>query len=183
MCGRYWIDADESGEMQELLSRLRQDENVKTEGEIFPGDHVPVLCKSRAGNVRPFAMEWGYRMPDGKRLINARSETAAEKPMFRDSMRLRRCLLPMSSYFEWEKLDGEKRRRRIAPQEEGMHYLAGLYRYKQDLPVCTVLTTAAADEISFIHHRMTVILNSRDAERWLSGEEIDFRARLSMKYE
>ena len=85
------------------IQRTAGAEAVKGAGEVFPGDRVPVLCLSRAGNLRPFAMDWGYTLSDGKRLINARSETAAEKPMFRESMRLRRCLLPMSAYFEWER--------------------------------------------------------------------------------
>ena len=99
MCGRYWIERDGNEELERIIAAIQRQAPVKTEGEIFPGDAVPVLCRSRAGNVRPFAMEWGYHMGDGSRIINARSETAAEKPMFRESLALRRCILPMSVYF------------------------------------------------------------------------------------
>ena len=130
------------------LQRGAEAEAVKVAGEVFPGDRVPVLCLSRAGNLRPFAMDWGYTLSDGKKLINARSETAAEKPMFRESMRLRRCLMPMSAYFEWEKREGGKRKYRIAP--------------------------AAAPEIEFIHGRMPVLLSAADREVWIREGGGDF---------
>jgi len=184
MCGRYWIERDGNEELERIIAEMqRYDLPVKTEGEIFPGDRVPVLCKSRAGNVRPFAMEWGYHMPDGRRLINARSETAAEKPAFRESMALRRCLLPMSAYFEWETQQKEKIKHRIAPEAGGLHYLAGLYRFEGKTPVCTVLTAEAAPDIAFIHHRMPVILGRESMDAWLSGGSIDFTRNPSLIHE
>ena len=182
MCGRYWIDPGESPELERIIAEMQRFEGAKTQGEIFPGDKVPVLCRSRAGNVRPFAMEWGYHMPDGRRLINARSETAAEKSMFRQSMQLRRCLLPMSAYFEWQAGPEGKQKHRIAPKQAGMHYLAGLYRFEDSNPVCTVLTRAAAEEIAFIHHRMPVILSANEKESWLSGIPWDFAGYPDLEY-
>lgn len=172
MCGRYWIEEEPEGEMAEIIAqmqRLNLERPVRSSGEVFPGDLVPVVCFSRGGRARPFAMEWGYTLPDGKKIINARSETAAEKPLFRESARLRRCLLPMSAYFEWEKRDGAKIKYRIAPVESGLHFLAGLYRFEGETPVCTVLTAPAAAEIAFIHDRMPVILPRAAREAWLEG--------------
>lgn len=180
MCGRYWIDPEDNAELAQIIAEMQHCESVKTVGEIFPGDSVPVLCRSRAGNVRPFGMEWGYRMDGGKRLINARSETAAEKPMFRESMVNRRCILPMNAYFEWEARPEGRQKYRIAPQGEGLCYLAGLYRFEGRNPVCTVLTTAAAPDIAFIHHRMPVILSSGETEAWLGGKSIDFSRRMNL---
>lgn len=182
MCGRYWIEQDDEELMEIIAQMQRLDVQAKTEGEIFPGDRVPVLCRSRAGRVRPFAMEWGYLLNDGKRIINARSETAAEKPMFREGMTMRRCLLPMSAYFEWEKREDGKQKYRITPEEKGLHYLAGIYRFEGVKPVCTVLTTAAANEISFIHHRMPVLIVKGEEENWLSGGEINFNRSLPLMY-
>ena len=183
MCGRYWIEADQNEEMMEIIKRMqRLDAPMKTAGEIFPGDGVPVLCKSRAGNIRPFAMEWGWRMDGGRRIINARSETIFEKPLFRDGIRNRRCLLPMSAYFEWEtRLEG-KIKYRIAPEGSGIFYLAGLYRFEGGKPLCTVITTAAQPDIAFIHHRMPVILNGAERESWLGGGEIDFAKQVKLDF-
>lgn len=185
MCGRYWIEPEDSEEILRVIQqmqRLDPDLRVQTSGEIFPGDGVPVLCLSRAGNVRAFAMAWGYRLGDGKRIINARSETAAERPLFRDGMRNRRCLLPMSAYFEWEKLDGQRRKYRIAPTGCGLHYLAGLYRFEGNFPACTVLTTQAAPEIAFIHERMPVILGPSQRDAWLREGALDDAGRPSLTF-
>ncbi|MGM9659509.1 MAG: SOS response-associated peptidase family protein [Faecousia sp.] len=68
--------------------------NVKGKtGDVFPGDAAAVVASNRHCESQPFAMEWGYHLPDGKRIINARSETAAQKAMFADGIRQRRCLI------------------------------------------------------------------------------------------
>lgn len=169
MCGRYFIDPEDR-ELAQLIAQMqRTDAPVKTSGEMFPGDKLPVLCLSRAGNVRAFGMKWGFTLPNGRRVINARSETAREKPLFAQSMACRRCLLPMSAYFEWAP-DGRGRvRHRIWPRQPGLHFLAGLYRFEEGQPVCCVLTAPAAAEIAFIHPRMPVILPGEAREDWLRG--------------
>ncbi|MFR3409695.1 MAG: SOS response-associated peptidase family protein [Christensenellales bacterium] len=104
MCGRFFLaDSDNSGELRGIIDQLnRRGATVKT-GEIFPTDTVPVLANNRNRRVVPFPMQWGYTLPDGRLLINARSETAGEKPLFQDAMRQHRCLIPATDYFEWEK--------------------------------------------------------------------------------
>ena len=181
MCGRYWIEQDDPQLMEIIAEMQRLDVQAKAEGEIFPGDKVPVLCKSRAGRVRPFAMEWGYKLDGGKRIINARSETAAEKPMFREGMAMRRCLLPMSAYFEWEKAGNGKKKHRISPEVNGLFCLAGIYRFENDRPKCTVLTMDAAEEIRFIHPRMPVLIPWEQTEKYLGGEDPAWQ--MKMKFE
>ena len=84
MCGRYYIAeddlSDELSRMIDELNRKKTPEGLKTSGEIFPSDIVPVLANSRKQDVQPFAMRWGYAFPNGRPIINARSETAAQKP-------------------------------------------------------------------------------------------------------
>lgn len=104
MCGRYYIAEDDMPEEMariiEEINRKKTPEGMKTSGEIFPSDIVPVLANSRQQDVQPFAMRWGYTFPNSKPVINARAETAAIKPMFKDGMKQRRCLIPASNYFE-----------------------------------------------------------------------------------
>ena len=97
MCGRYYIpEEDSAAELQQIIDQLdRKGHRVKT-GEIFPSDTVPVIANTKNLQPSPFAMPWGFTLPDGKLIINARSESAAEKPMFRDGMLQRRCLIPAS---------------------------------------------------------------------------------------
>ena len=183
MCGRYWID-DQDEIIAKFVSKIAgKNPGVKTSGEIFPGDSVPVICRSRGGSVKPFAMEWGFSLSGGKKLINARIETADQKPMFRESMQNRRCLLPMSAYFEWEKAGNGKKKHRILPEINGLFCLAGLYRYENDAPKCTVLTMEAADEIKFIHPRMPVLIPWEHAGNYLRGEKPAYQMKMKFQPE
>lgn len=169
MCGRYYIrEEDSASDLQEIIEQLnRRGQFVKT-GEIFPSDVVPVIANSKTMKARPFAMPWGYKMPDGKLIINARSETASEKPMFRDGMLQRRCLIPASHYFEWEKRQREKVKYAIKPTGSESLYLAGLYRVEGNSARFTILTRTPADSIAFIHDRMPVILPKAALSDWLN---------------
>ena len=129
MCGRYYIAPDEEEEdWEEIIAILqRRSETVKT-GDIFPSDTVPVIANSRSMRPTPFAMRWGYLLPNGKRVMNARSETAADRALFRDGMCQRRCLIPASNYFEWERKATGKVKYAIRPRQNGLMYMAGIYR-------------------------------------------------------
>ena len=141
MCGRYFLaDSGNSGELRGIIDQLnRRGATVKT-GEIFPTDTVPVLANNRNRRVMPFPMQWGYTLPDGRLLINARSETAGEKPLFQDAMRQHRCLIPAMNYFEWEKRGREKIKYAIRQADAGLLYMAGLYRVENGRAVFTILT-------------------------------------------
>lgn len=169
MCGRYFLaDSDNSGELRSIIDQLnRRDVTVKT-GEIFPTDTVPVLANNRNRRVVPFPMQWGYTLPDGRLLINARSETAGEKPLFQDAMRQHRCLIPATNYFEWEKRGREKIKYAIRQADVGLLYMAGLYRVENGRAVFTILTRKPAEQIRFIHDRMPVILTSNAKQDWLN---------------
>lgn len=126
--------------------------------------------------LRP--MRWGflphwYKTPtDGPLLINARSETIAEKPAFRAAARERRCLIPATGFYEWTK-DGEGNRLPwyIHPTEGDMLAFAGVWQVwdKGDEPLvtCAIVTTGANEKMSSIHHRMPVILSAEDWPLWL----------------
>ena len=179
MCGRYHLDAGER-ELEEIVRELNRREEkagadkppVKVSGDLYPGDRVPVLCRGRNGGIGAFAMEWGYRMEDGRRLINARLETAAQKPTFRDGMQNRRCLMPMSAYYEWERRGNDRVKYRISPKEDGLNCLAGVYRLEADGARFAVLTMEAAQELSFIHDRMPVLGPFARRETWLLRGEL-----------
>ena len=154
MCGRYFLDPM-------LLQGM-----VKT-GEICPGDTASVFARARSGKAAPHAMKWGWKGPKGRLVINARSETAETSPMFAESMALRRCLIPASGYFEWEKRADGKVKQAIAPEAAEGFYLAGLYRFEEGKPVFVVLTRDAAPAIRHIHDRMPVMLSGEAARAWL----------------
>ena len=170
MCGRYWIDdgreSVELGQIIEQVNRRPAEGPVKTAGEIFPADVAPVVASSRSLTPGAFAMRWGYGMGDGKRIINARSETAGERPLFRDGLRQRRCAVPATRYFEWERAGGNRVKYAIRPAAGGLFYFAGLYRIASGGPEFVILTRPPADSIAFIHDRMPVILPPERVADW-----------------
>ena len=187
MCGRFYVPEDDSIEMIRSIVEYLEHRNVKAKtGDVFPGDVAAVVASNRHLEPQPFAMEWGYHLSDGKRIINARSETAAQKAMFKDGMRQRRCLIPAAHYYEWEKAEGKKVKYAIEPKNSDGFYLAGIYRIEAGKPVFTILTSAAAEGISFIHERMPVILPSEATTDWLNpryhGNDILRAALTEMEY-
>jgi putative SOS response-associated peptidase YedK len=186
MCGRYYIEeADMSGQMRQLVETARgkaeaRGLEIKT-GEIFPSDIVPVIACGRGLKPAVFPMKWGFPSAVGERtLINARSETADAKPLFRRSAGNRRCLLPATNYFEWEKSQGKKTKYSIKTPGPGVMYLAGLYTCSESCPFgeFAILTRQAAGSIAFIHDRMPVIIPEGMISRWLSQAE-DYRSLLA----
>lgn len=179
MCGRFFVPEEISGDefleamLEEATARLTAmtGEKQVARGEVLPSATVAALARGRNGSVGAYPMRWGFRRHDGKGLIiNTRSETALQKPMFRPSMMERRCLIPADRYFEWEKRGKEKTKYAIRPKRSGMIYLAGIYRFEEDqkLPVLSILTREPAPEIAFIHDRMPVIFTGGNHGEWLS---------------
>ena len=179
MCGRYHLDME--GQNSAALAILREasrrqklltGQETLAGGEVFPGQVVAALAVGKKGQGA-FPMRWGFSRPGGSGLlINVRSESALKK--FETSMRSRRCLIPMSWYYEWQALDGGRNKIKYAirPRQAGPAYLAGIYRYEEGekLPVLSVLTREAAPGIAFIHPRMPVILPESLRDAWLSAD-------------
>lgn len=173
MCGRFYIAEEDKAEaLQRIIDLMNRKYNgnpgVKTQGEIRPTDLIMTVANGRSMQQGVFAMRWGYTMPDGKPMFNARSETAAVKPLFADGMKQRRCLIPATCYFEWEKRGDQKIKHAIATQGEEMIYLAGIYRREGNQVACSILTREAADCVAHIHHRMPVILPAEAIPDWLN---------------
>jgi len=171
MCGRYHVETEEENiQMREIMAELnRRNLQVKT-GEIAPGMSAPVLLMED-GKMRPGAMRWGARGVSGM-VINARSETAMQKPMFRHSAVNRRLLLPMSGFYEWKHIAGGRRGTKYAcrPASGSILYMAGLYLPTMDGMRFVVLTRAADGQIARLHDRMPLFIEQAAMEEWLSGE-------------
>ena len=174
MCGRYFIDDSLEG-FEPLIKALNRGKpggtpavQIKT-GEIRPTDVAPAIANSRARRQRPFLMRWGFGGRDSHVVINARSETALVRPMFRDAMLERRCLVPASYYFEWQ-AQGKRRIRHAMTPDGPVMYMAGLYRLEAGEPLAafTILTQKADERIAHVHDRMPVLLPAQWAEEWLS---------------
>lgn len=176
MCGRYYIEIDED-ELRDIAREIEKNKQnypeqlkFKVSGEIFPTDIVPV----QTGISEYQLMKWGFQNFQGRPIINARSETALERTpykesMFRESMLYRRCLVPASGYYEWQK-DGNKRTKYQLYIPNKPMYFAGCWRQEKGSPFRTfvILTRpAAAGGIEAIHDRMPVIIPQHNMRTWL----------------
>lgn len=179
MCGRFYVpDTDLPEELLALLSeaerrRLAVEPGFRLKrGELAPGDTVAVVAPGRAAPSGAFPMRWGFRLGTPARLVfNARSESAGERPLFRESFASRRCLLPAAAYFEWDHRQKRPEKYRFFLPGEPLLYLAGLYRLTAEGAECTVLTREAAGPLADFHERMPVILPREAHAAWLNPRE------------
>lgn len=176
MCGRYTIytDADE----RELLEILRVIEskdregsgsNYKT-GEIFPTDHVPLLIRGNNGGMNVILSDWGFKLR-GRPIINARRETVAEKPLFRNNLINRRCVVPSTGFFEW---NNKKTKYLFNLPGTRMLYMAGLWRGSVDSSEFVIITAEANSSVLPVHDRMPLVLTRDKIESWLYDDEAAF---------
>jgi putative SOS response-associated peptidase YedK len=121
---------------------------------------------------------WAKDSDIGNRMINARAETLAEKPSFRDAFKKRRCIIPASGFYEWRKKgSGAKQPFYFYLREKEVFGFAGLWEEWIDkesgdvLETCTIITTEANGVLKPVHDRMPVILKADDYSRWLDPKE------------
>jgi putative SOS response-associated peptidase YedK len=145
---------------------------------VAPTEDVPVVRAAPTGR-RLDLLHWGLvprwaQDPSiGNRMINARAETAAEKPAFRDALRRRRCLIPADGFYEWKKVEGAKRKQPYLFRMKGDRpfAFAGVWeswrREGEALESFTILTTGPNELLAGVHDRMPVIVAPADYDRWL----------------
>jgi len=120
-----------------------------------------------------FVPSWSKDMSFGSNLINARSETVAEKPTFRHAIKYRRCIIPVSGFYEWSHTGDRKQPYYFQMSDHAPMCLAGLWESWKapdgnELETFTILTTAANKLVAPIHDRMPVILHPDTFTLWLS---------------
>ena len=177
MCGRYTLSTpveklaeefDVSGPLPDLPPSYN----------VAPSQEVAAIVEDGGGERRLELLRWGL-IPAwaddpaiGSRMINARSETAAEKPSFRRAFKERRCLIPADGFYEWQKTNGGKQPYHLKMRDGRPFAFAGLWESwnkdeEGEIRSCTILTTDANDLVGEVHHRMPVILPPETYDLWL----------------
>lgn len=166
MCGRYSLAPDESEEIARIIADVQTrfgTASIHT-GEIFPTNTAPILLADE-NKITPKPMTWGFPGFKGKGvIINARGETALNKPMFRRSLLEGRCAVPTTGFYEW---DRRKTKYRFQLPGRDRLYLAGLWNIFQGEERFVILTTASNDTIINVHDRMPVLLTDDEVTPWL----------------
>ena len=180
MCGRYASSRGAADLAAHFAVEQLPEEQLAPSYNVAPTDPVAVVLE-RKGARRLKVMRWGL-VPswakDAKgaaRLINARSESIADKPAFRAAYQRRRCLLPADGYYEWKNDGGRKQPWFLTARDGGPLAMAGLYEVWSPLDgerlwTCTVITTSAPDELGEIHDRTPLLVQPADWARWLDPE-------------
>lgn len=185
MCGRYSLYTD----YRTILERFDIEETSLEEGAYVPSFNVAptqqvVAVVSGGKRNRLGLLRWGLIPPwakdekIGSKMINARSETVAEKPSFRNSFKKKRCLVVADSFYEWKRSDNQKTPMRIRLKSGEPFAFAGLWESWKSpdgktINSCTILTTGPNDLMKDIHDRMPVILTKEQEKVWLDPKEHD----------
>lgn len=182
MCGRFALHAHP--QVIALQFGLGSLPDVTARYNIAPASQVLVV-HAPAGAALAASLRWGLvprwaRDPViGAKLNNARAETVAEKPSFREAFRRRRCLIPASGFYEWRAQAGRKQPYYVHPAHGELFAFAGLWETWRGpdgaLQTCAIVTTDANATMEPIHDRMPVIVARRDYARWLnctSGNDV-----------
>lgn len=175
MCGRYLLDIDIEN-LEIIYDIVNKGEVVypgASGGLVYPTNNVPVIYQDRLG-----LMHWGYHLGAIKGpIINCRVETLMEKPAYIKALAKRRVLIPASAYYEWQNIGGIKKPYTISPQGHNPLSMAGVFFKSQDINKnphygFAVVTRPANADISSIHHRMPLLLDSKQAQQWRGQEPI-----------
>ncbi len=175
MCGRYFCGDLTAYEVEDELE-LEHNSLLLTSGDVTPGMTPRVLTATRSGAeklIRIADMFWGIAGRDNKLMINARSESVLDKPMFADSFESRRCVMPAAGFYEWDK---DRNKVTFYKKDKGPIYLAGFYQLAGNRDSFVILTTAANDSMIRVHDRMPLMIDMTGVRDWLC----DFAAAKEM---
>jgi len=173
MCGRFTLTA---ADIEALARELSAELDRVLAGawrpryNAAPSDLHPVVRIASGRRVLATA-RFGFTGRDGKRVVNARSETAARLPMFRGPFQEGRCVVPVDGFFEWVEEAGRKRPRWLHRPRGGLLLLAGLWREEVGGPAFAILTTPANEAVRGLHGRMPAILGAPEAAAWLEAPD------------
>ena len=180
MCGRFAFYSPSEAVAQ--LFGVSGAQPVDARYNIAPTQYVAGIRNGESGDRELAMFRWGLvpfwaRDPSiGNRMINARAETVAEKPSFRNAYKKRRCLVLADGFYEWHREGDVKVPYYISLASGEPFAFAGLWEHWQSkesdesLQTTTIVTAAANDYLSQLHHRMPVVLEPETATRWLGGD-------------
>lgn len=174
MCGRFSLY-----EVSQVLNRFNvtADEPMKPRYNIAPGQMVPVIANDEPSRIS--YAKWGLiptwsKDPNfGFKTINAKVETVAEKPSYKNAVKKHRCLVPADGFYEWKKTQDGKEPFRFELKNKELFAMAGIFEYWTDengkkIRTFSIITMSANKIVSEVHHRMPVILTKEQERLWIS---------------
>jgi putative SOS response-associated peptidase YedK len=180
MCGRYLITSPP--EAVRAFAAYANLPNFPPRYNIAPTQPVPIV-RLENGQRRFALVRWGL-VPSWTKeigaspLINARADTVFDKPSFRQAARRRRCLFPADGFYEWRREGRSRKPFLVRRRDRGLFAMAGIWEHwvgtdGSELESAAIVTTDASTTLAPIHHRMPVILDTRDFDAWLTTAETE----------
>jgi putative SOS response-associated peptidase YedK len=179
MCGRYTI-ALPAIDIALLLDLLTPDFDFEPRYNVAPTQRLPVQSNDAPDRLSSYRWglipSWAQDPSIGNKLLNARAETLADKPAFRQALAQRRCLVPATGFYEWKAGPFGKVPQHIHMADGSLLTFAGLWESWRDaegreIRSFTIITTTPNALMAPIHDRMPVIIAPQDRQRWLRGED------------
>ena len=174
MCGRF-DQAQSNREIDDLIARLPPGSPPLKRGEIFPTNNALALVCS-AGLPAPASIAWGFPRHDGKGvLINARAESALQKPLFKKALLERPVAIPTTGFYEWQAAAGRKQKFLLTDPVRDTLWLAGFWNdfaHEEKPRRFAILTTKANPSVCPLHDRMPVLLAPDEVCPWLLGDNL-----------
>lgn len=185
MCGRFTQTVKAKQVEREFGVKISGEKILAPRYNIAPAQEIAAVRTTGAGKELS-SLKWGL-VPSwakdvsiGNKMINARAETLSEKPSFREAFRRRRCIIPASGFYEWQKQSsGAKQPFYFYLKERQVFGFAGLWEEFLDreigllLESCMIITTEANEVLKAVHDRMPVILHRDNYDQWLDDKEAD----------
>jgi putative SOS response-associated peptidase YedK len=185
MCGRYTLAGTTPDQLRQRFP-LGESVEIRRRFNVAPGDDVLAVV-TREGAPQGALLHWGLVPPwaespaVGFKMINARAETVAEKPAYRDAFRRRRCLVVADGFYEWQRDSARQpfHVTRAAGEPFAFAAIGSAWKGPQGewLRSCAIVTTTANERVAAIHPRMPVILDPADEAVWLDPETTPEHAR------
>lgn len=168
MCGRYQFSDADYDEFEEIVRHAQQrsrnsELNFKTVSDICPTMTAPILVANGSKAAAVF-MPWGLPNQYNKRMINVRAETVTQKPMFRRAIAGKRCVVPVSGFYEW----GTRKQQYLFTLPRQPIYLAGIYDRYDETDYFVILTTEPNESVQDIHNRMPLMIPRDKITAWLT---------------
>ncbi|MBQ9827145.1 MAG: SOS response-associated peptidase [Lachnospiraceae bacterium] len=169
MCGTYFIYDEVMAEAERIFDEITSAMPRVAAGDIRPSMTAPAVTGTE--QVPEWALlTWGFTGFDKSRLIiNARAESIREKPMFRESIQKRRCVLPAAGFYEW---DSRKQKAVFTRPGEDIIFLGGIWRPEKDGARFVIITREANESMLPVHDRMPLILDPDEAKAWLKRDDL-----------
>ena len=176
MCGRYFLHST-AEQLAEIFGDMPMPV-LAPRYNIAPTQPVPIIRQTASGSREMVLVRWGLvpgwsKGPDSRfSMINARAETVASKPAYRNAFRYRRCLVPADGFYEWQAMANGKQPYVLRPEGATPVALAGLWEHWQDeqgseLESCVILVQAAKGQVTRVHERMPIVIDPGSFDLWL----------------